>query len=113
MSIRYRVGDGFPITHVDTPFSLPFFLNSTMSLATAQQAASGLSGPGVAFVAVRDLDSLRIALAQTSTPLHVVAEWPAAGETYVSIVSDHARLEWTDDLPARGGGLRRRRIHRL
>jgi 4-amino-4-deoxy-L-arabinose transferase-like glycosyltransferase len=98
LSIRERVGDGFPITHVDTPFSLQFFLNSTTPLATAQRAASVLSGPGVAFVAVRDLDSLRIALAQTSTPLYVVAQWPAAGEAYVSVVSNHARLEWTDDL---------------
>jgi 4-amino-4-deoxy-L-arabinose transferase-like glycosyltransferase len=98
LSIRDRVGDGFPITHVDTPFSLQFFLNSTAPLASAQQAASVLSGPRVAFVAVRDLDALRIALAQTSTPLHLVAQWPATGEAYVSIVSNHARLEWTDDL---------------
>jgi 4-amino-4-deoxy-L-arabinose transferase-like glycosyltransferase len=97
-SIRDRVGDGFPITHVDTPFALQFFLNSTTPLVTAQQAASMLSGPGVAFVAVRELDSLRLALAQTSTPLHVVAQWPAAGEAYVSVVSNHARLEWTEDL---------------
>jgi len=91
LSIRNRVGDGFPITHVDTPFSLQFFLNSTAPLATAQQAASVLSGPGAAFVAVCDLDSLRIALGPASPPLHVVAQWPAAGQASVSLVSNHPR----------------------
>src|SRR5574342_560646 len=57
-SIRDRVGDGFPLTHVDTPFALQFFLNSVSPLATAHQAATLLAGPEAAFVAIRNLDAL-------------------------------------------------------
>ena len=98
--IRDRVGDGFPLTHVDTPFTLQFFLGSTAPLATVEQAARLLSGPDAAFIAVRDLDSLRGALAQKAVPLFTVAQWPVSGEANLRIVSNHARFEWTADMAA-------------
>jgi 4-amino-4-deoxy-L-arabinose transferase-like glycosyltransferase len=97
-SIRARVGVRFPLTHVDTPFALQFFLGSTAPLASVEQAASLLSGPDAAFIAVRDVDSLRAALAQTRIPLFVVARWPTTGKPDVSIISNHARLEWTAEM---------------
>jgi 4-amino-4-deoxy-L-arabinose transferase-like glycosyltransferase len=99
-SIRARVGDRFPLTHVDTPFALQFFLGSTAPLASVQQAARLLSGPDATFIAVKHLDSLRSALAPTSTPFFVVARWPTSGESDVSVISNHARLEWTADMSA-------------
>jgi 4-amino-4-deoxy-L-arabinose transferase-like glycosyltransferase len=99
-SIRARVGARFPLTHVDTPFVLQFFLGSTAPLASVEQAARLLSGPDATFLAVRHLDTLRSALAQTSTSFFVVARWPATGEPDVSVVSNHPRLEWTADMSA-------------
>ena len=103
-SIRERLGDGVPIRHVDTPVSLQFFLSSTAPLTTIEQAASLLAGPGVVFVAVRDLDALRNALAQRGPRLHVVTQWPAVGDAYVSIVSNRPRLERSG--PPAGPGAR-------
>jgi 4-amino-4-deoxy-L-arabinose transferase-like glycosyltransferase len=99
-SIRERVGDGFPLTHVDTPFALQFFLGSTAPLASVEQATRLLSGPDAAFIAVRDLEALERALAPSPVLLFVVAQWPAIGEASVRIVSNHARLEWTADMSA-------------
>jgi 4-amino-4-deoxy-L-arabinose transferase-like glycosyltransferase len=99
-SIRARVGVRFPLTHVDTPFALQFFLGSTAPLASVEQAARLLSGPDATFIAIRHLDALRSALAQTSTPFFVVARWPTTGEPDVSVISNHARLEWTADMSA-------------
>jgi hypothetical protein len=99
-SIRARVGARFPLTHVDTPFVLQFFLGSAAPLASVEQAARLLSGPDATFIAVRHLDSLRSALAQTPTPFFVVARWPTTGEPDVSVISNHALLEWTADMSA-------------
>jgi 4-amino-4-deoxy-L-arabinose transferase-like glycosyltransferase len=99
-SIRARVGVRFPLTHVDTPFALQFFLGSTAPLVSVEQAASLLSGPDAAFIAIRDVDSLRGALAETPIPLFVVARWPTTGKADVSIISNHARLEWTAEMSA-------------
>jgi hypothetical protein len=85
---------------VDTPFALQFFLGSTAPLASVEQAARLLSGPDATFIAVRHIDSLRSALAQTPTPVFVVARWPTTGEPDVSVISNHAGLEWTADMSA-------------
>lgn len=97
-SIRQRVGVRFPLTHVDTPFALQFFLGTTAPLASIEQAARLLSGPDAAFIAVRDLDSLQSALAQTPTTLFVLAQWPPTGGADVRIVSNCARFEWAADV---------------
>jgi hypothetical protein len=97
-SIRDRVGDGFPLTHMDTPFAFRFFLSSMSPNATAQQAASLIAGPEAAFVAIHDLDALRAALGEAPAALHVVARWPATGEAFVRVVSNQPRLEWTSHM---------------
>jgi hypothetical protein len=98
--IRKHVGVHFPLTHVDTPFALQFFLGSMAPLASVDQAARLLSGPDAAFIAIRNLDSLRRALGRTPTPLFVLAQWPPGGEADVRIVSNHDRFEWTADMSA-------------
>src|SRR4029450_3222805 len=72
----------------------------TAPLASVEQAARLLSGPDATFIAVRHFDSLRGALAQTPTPFFGVARWPRRGEPDVSVISNHARLEWTADMSA-------------
>jgi hypothetical protein len=99
-SIRKRVGGRFPLTHVDTPFALQFFLGSTVPLASVDQAARLLSGPDAAFIVVRNLDSLRSALGRTPTPLFVLAQWPPSGDANIRIVSNHDRFEWTANMSA-------------
>jgi hypothetical protein len=94
--VRHRIGEGVPLTHVETPFSLQFFLNTLTPLATAQHAASLLAGPDTAFVAVRDLAALQAHLVEKHVTLSVVARWPATGEAEVWIVSNHPQSEWTD-----------------
>ena len=97
-TVRHRVGDGFPLTYVDTPFALQFFRSSLTPAASVEQAAALLSGPDAAFVAVRDLGALQAALGQGATRLHIVAQWPTAGPGYIRVVSNHPTLEWTTDM---------------
>jgi 4-amino-4-deoxy-L-arabinose transferase-like glycosyltransferase len=92
-SIHARVGEAFPLVHVDSPVTLQLFLNRLTPLASPRQAADLLSGSDPVFVAVRDLPALQAASAR---PLIELARWPASGEPYVRVVSNHPRLEWTD-----------------
>lgn len=106
--IQERIGNGFVLTHVETPFSLQFFLNTLVPLTTPQQAAHRLSSADTAFVAVRDLEALQELLMPQPFPLYVVARWPATGEAEVWVVSNRRLSEWTpygredQDGPGRG-----------
>ena len=97
-TIRERVGESFPLVHVDTPFALQLYLNTVTPVATPLEAAEVLAGPAAAFVAVRDADLVTEVMGPGAPPLHEVARWPAAGPPYLRVISNHARLEWAEDV---------------
>ena len=98
--IREQVGAEFPLVHVDTPFAFQLYLNTMTPQTSAAEAAALLRRPAAAFVAVRDAGPVTQALGPTAPPLHEVARWPAAGEPYLRVLSNHPRLEWTEDVAA-------------
>lgn len=99
-TIREQVGLEFPLVHVDTPFAFQLYLNTVTPLTSAADAAALLRRPAAAFVAVRDLDAVTEALGPGGPRLHEVARWPATGDAYLRVVSNHPRLEWAEDVAA-------------
>jgi 4-amino-4-deoxy-L-arabinose transferase-like glycosyltransferase len=77
-----------PLTHVDDPFSLQFYLNTMQTTVTVHRAAMMLQGQAAAFVAVRNLTALTNELAGATNNLHILARWPASGEAFVTIVGN-------------------------
>ena len=91
--IRDQGGDEFPLTHVDDPFALQFYLNTARPMVSFDRAARLLRDDSAAFVVVRDWAKLRASLGPDSPELHELARWPASGEPFVRIVSNHPKLE--------------------
>jgi 4-amino-4-deoxy-L-arabinose transferase-like glycosyltransferase len=95
--IRGPLGEQFPLTHVDSPFALQFFLNTMRLQVPAERAAELVRGPAAAFLVVEDdYPELLEALGTNAPPLHELARWPKEGPPWVRLVSNHERLEWTD-----------------
>jgi 4-amino-4-deoxy-L-arabinose transferase-like glycosyltransferase len=107
--IREQVGRSFPLTHVDDPFALQFYLGAMRRVVSFQRAADLLDGDAAAFILVRDLAKLESCRQQNETKeLYELARWPATDEPFVRIVSNHPRLEWTRSMAACWG---RWRVH--
>jgi len=98
--IRQQVGRQFPLTHVDDPFALQFYLGPMRRVVSFQRAARLLDGDAAAFVAVHDLARLESCRGTNAPSLHELARWPATGKPFVQIVSNHPRLEWTRSMAA-------------
>ncbi|MBI5395836.1 MAG: glycosyltransferase family 39 protein [Verrucomicrobia bacterium] len=93
--IRSRAGEGFPLTYVDTESTFQFYMNTMRTRVPAERAAELLRGETPAFVAVRRLEGFGTVLGTHAPPLHVLLRWPATGECFIAIVSNHPRLERT------------------
>lgn len=104
--IRDRVGEQFPLTHVDDPFALQFDLGKVRQTVSAERAAELLRGDAAAFVVVRDWSKLKKMLGVAATSMHELAAWPSSEEPFVRIVSNYPRLEWTGHVAAVWGTLR-------
>ncbi|HUJ10131.1 MAG TPA: glycosyltransferase family 39 protein [Verrucomicrobiae bacterium] len=105
-TIRDRVGEQFPLTHVDDPFALQFDLGTMRQAVSTERAAELLRGNSAAFVVVGDWSKLKKLLGTAATSVHELAGWPASEQPFVRIVSNHPRLEWTSDMVAAWGTLR-------
>lgn len=90
-----QVGTEFPFTYVDRTFALQFFLGTMRERVAQEQALRLLAEPTPAYVVVRRSDKLSEHL---PAGLHVVARWPAKGQPFVTVISNHPRLEWTEQL---------------
>jgi len=97
-SLKSQVGDGFPFTYVDRTFGLQFFLGTMRQAVAPEQVARLLSGPTPAYVVVRKRDRLLARLGPLPGDLHALARWPAEGEAYVTVISNHSKLEWTEQM---------------
>jgi hypothetical protein len=90
--LRRRLGDEFPLYHVDSPFALQFYLNTARRQISTARAAELLSGGAPAVVTVRDFVKLRNEL-PPQIVLHQIAGWPASKEATVRVVSNVPRPE--------------------
>jgi hypothetical protein len=70
--IERRGGTEFPLTHVDSPMTLQFYLNTLRPAVPVERAARLLAGAEPAFVAVADRRALEAARAPGDPPWHVV-----------------------------------------
>lgn len=86
--VRERWGESFPLVHVDTPFALQFYLNTTRPLASFEQAAQLLQQDYPAYVCVSDYDKLLAQLGAEAPALHEITRWPDQGPPLVRIVSN-------------------------
>ena len=86
--IRQQAGESLPLTHVDDPFALQFFLNTMQTAVPVERAAKLLQGDAPAFVAVRNLPALKNQMAGDDSRLQVLARWPSTGEAFVTVVGN-------------------------
>jgi hypothetical protein len=108
--IRARVGEQFPITYVDAPYAVQFYLSTLRRNAKFEPAATVLNGDAPAFVLVQKYDLLQ-AYVGTNTTLHELIRWPQKGEPLVRLVSNRDRLEATGNVEACIGSIRLRLDH--
>jgi 4-amino-4-deoxy-L-arabinose transferase-like glycosyltransferase len=87
-----QVGAEFPFTYVDRTFALQFFLGTMRERVPPERAARLLAEPTPVFVVARRSDRLPVGR------VYELARWPAEGEAYVSVLSNHPRLEWTEKM---------------
>src|SRR5262249_12915555 len=92
--VRDRVGPRFPLTHVDDPFALQFYLGTMRPIISFERAAELLRSGTPVFVVVRDVATLKGRLGPNGPTLYTLARWPESGEPFVQIVSNYPRLEW-------------------
>ena len=92
------VGKDFPLTHVDDPFAFQFYLGPMRRTVSFAGAAELLQSDAAAFIVVRDLAKLKDCFGASLPTLHELARWPATGEAFVRIISNHPRLEWTSHM---------------
>ncbi len=87
-----QVGAQFPFTYVDRTFALQFFLGTMRERVPPERAARLLTEPTPVFVVARRSDRLPAA------HVYELARWPAQGEAFVTVLSNHPRLEWTEQM---------------
>ena len=108
--IRTRAGKEFPVTYVDAPYAVQFYLNTLRRNASFKQSAAVLRSDAPAFVLVQDYERLLYELG-TNIPVHDVLAWPQTGEPFVRLVSNREKLEPMNDVEACIGPLRLRLEH--
>ncbi len=90
-SARAALGEGVPLTHLDSPFAFRFYLGDLASGVSADEAARFLARDTPVFVA-----------ASASAPLapgaaaRTIWRWPATGDAEVMILSNRPRPDRAD-----------------
>jgi hypothetical protein len=93
---RERVGEGFPLTHFDSPFALQFYLNTVRPSVSARQAAELLTGEEPAFIVTKDLAEITAVIGKNAAAgLHELARSDSRNGKPVLLLSNHSTLEWT------------------
>jgi len=87
--IAERLGPNAPLTHVDSPFAVQFYLNSVRPTVSFERAATLLRGNAAAWVAVCDLARLKSELGPDAGPLHEALLWPETGEPWIRVVGNY------------------------
>jgi hypothetical protein len=107
--IQAGPGGQFPLTYVDTPFAIQFYLNTMRREVPTDRAAELLKGDVAAFVVVGGTNKYQRLreLVGTNGPLHELRHVSAGlGKYPFWLVSNHPRLEWTERTVSLTGPLR-------
>ena len=86
--IEARLGEDADILHVDTPFTLQFYLNTMKPIITSEMAVAKLKGKDRVVVAACDWSRIRKHLRKSDVRLYEVARWPATGVPLLSVLSN-------------------------
>ena len=86
--IESKGTDRPPLHHVDTPYTLQFYLNTMKFHLSFEEAAELLRGREPVWVAVSDYSTLKKALEFDSPKLYEIARVPQEGKVYARIVSN-------------------------
>jgi hypothetical protein len=84
-----RLGADTPLTYVDSPFAVQFYLNRIRPPVSFQRAADLLRGNAAAWVVVRDFARLELELGPGDGRFHEVMRWPLTGEPWIRVVGNH------------------------
>ena len=107
--IQNGPGAQFPLTYVDSPFAIQFYLNTMRRQVRPERAAELLKGNVAAFVVVGDTNKYQLIreLVGTNGPLHELRYVSAGRGNYPFwLISNHPRLEWTERTASLVGPLR-------
>lgn len=107
--IQNGPGAQFPLTYVDSPFAIQFYLNTMRRQVRAERAAELLKGNVAAFVVVGDEEKYKRIreLVGTNGSLRELRYVSAGRGKYPFwLVSNHPRLEWTERTTSLTGPLR-------
>lgn len=111
--LQRKVGSEFPLVHVDSPFTLQFYLNTMRPHVSSKRAAELLDGSEAAFVVVQKREPLEQYMEKNRHSLYEVTRWPQHGVPHLRVVSNHARLEYTDQMASMIGPDRVPRVSAL
>jgi 4-amino-4-deoxy-L-arabinose transferase-like glycosyltransferase len=103
--IESLAGSESPLTHVDDPVGLQFYLNVFRPTVSRERAAALLRGTTAAFVAVNDLAALAAVRRPDDPPLFTVLEAPPASGLPTRIVGNRPRLDVTEPMAFAYGSL--------
>ena len=82
-----RTVDGIPMVHVDTPFTLQFYLNTMQVITPPEKAGEMLSGSNKVVVAVCNLGAVKQWI-KDGTEIHEIARWPESSEPMVVVIGN-------------------------
>ena len=86
--IEARLGEDADILHVDTPYTLQFYLNTMKPIITSEMASSKLGGQEHVTVAACDWGRIRKHMKKPRVPLYEVAQWPASETPQLRVMSN-------------------------
>lgn len=104
-NVSRSLGTQFPLSHVDDPFVVQFYLNTFRPMITPQQAVALLRGEADTFLVVEDMDKIQANLGTNAPPLFEFFPTRLHNGHVVRVVGNHPKLEWTDHMAAIFGPL--------
>ena len=107
--IQRGPGAQFPLTYVDSPFALQFYLNTMHRQVSADRAAELLKGDAAAFVVVGDAEKYQRIRERVGTNghLHELRHVSVGrGKNPFWLLSNQPRLEWSERIASLSGALR-------
>jgi 4-amino-4-deoxy-L-arabinose transferase-like glycosyltransferase len=96
--VRSTVGAQFPLTHVDCPYALQFYLETWRPWVTPEQAADLLRGDAAAFLVVVNLEKVKEQLGTNAPPVYELWTRKLNDRETVHLVSNHPKLEWAGNM---------------
>ncbi len=95
--IRALGGGEFPVSYIEGPVALQFYLGTKRPFISVHEGAELLRSPAAAFVMVEDPQALKRELASNAPPTFELASWDAKKDGFV-LLSNRPHLQWTDHM---------------